>query len=92
MSLSKELVSISWGEEMVPAHWLLGLSGGQDHIKRCVQRWLWAQEDSRQPIGWWMGLCAICCLGEVSRAWNLWAIGWGQVLVSKWQTPKHLTQ
>ena len=33
-------------------------SGGQGHVKGCVWRWLWTQEDFRQPFCWWAGLCS----------------------------------
>ena len=65
MSLSKELISASWWQEMVPAHWLLSLSSGQGHVKRCVQRWLWAQEDlGSQSAGGW-GLCSWLLIGKI---------------------------
>ena len=50
---------------MVPAHWLLSLSSGQGHVKRCVQRRLWAQEDlGSQSAGGW-GLCSWLLIGKI---------------------------
>ena len=67
-------------------------SDGQDCVKACVYRQLWAQEVFKQPVCSWVGLCS-CPVGLTSSIPALEPTGcWmGQVLVSKWQPPGQLT-
>ena len=41
--------------------------------------------------GWGCALTLLVVWPEVSQHWRLQAVGWGQVLVPKWQTPAELT-
>ena len=64
-----------------------GSSPSDGHVKWCVYRWLWAQYNFRQPIYWWVGLCATLLVGwpEASQHWSLHTVGHSQVLLPKWR-------
>ena len=49
-------------------NWAFSLcfSGEHGHVNVCVYRLLWAQEGFKQPICWWMMLCA-CCFGCLAQ-------------------------
>ena len=70
MKLSKRLVQASWWEGVVPAHWWLELGlvplAGRAVSRGLFSRLLWAQEDFKQPICCWVGLCS-CPVGCLAR-------------------------
>ena len=68
-------------------------SGGQGRVKGCVYRRLWGQDDLRQPVCWWVGLCShpVGCLDWGVLALEPAGCWWGQVSVPKWRPPGELT-
>ena len=68
-------------------------SGGQGCVKRCVYRWLLAQDNFRcLTPDWWGCVLTLLVVGpEAFHHWNLQAVRWGKILVPKWQPPGKLT-
>lgn len=68
-------------------------SGGQGYVKGCVYRRLWLRTTLGSLSHDWWG-CVLTLLvvwPEVFHHWNLQAVGWGKLLVPKWQPPGKLT-
>ena len=84
-------------EGLVPAHWLVKL-GLVNLMGRAVTRSLVGSHcelrmtlGSLSADGWGCVPTLLIVWPEASQHWSLWAVGWAQDLVPKWQPPEQLT-
>ena len=94
---SNRLLQAPWWEGLFPAHWWVEL-GLVPLMGRAMSRGLfrggcalWTSLGRLSADGWVYVPTLFVVWPEASQHWSLQAVGWGQILLRKWQPPGGLT-